>query len=53
MPADEINKRLEQTVQDIPIENLMGRTLFDISWGEKQKIACASVTTPVPDVVIY
>lgn len=52
LPIDVINRRIEQTVQDIHIENLMDRSIFDLSGGEKQKIACASVTTPHPDVFV-
>ncbi len=51
-PVDEINRRVEQTVHDLHIENLMDRSMFDLSGGEKQKIACASITTPNPDVFI-
>ena len=52
LPVDEINKRIEKTVKDLHIEKLMDRSIFDLSGGEKQKIACASITTPNPDVYI-
>ena len=52
LPIDEINRRIDQTVNDLHIENLMDRSIFDLSGGEKQKIACASITTPDPDVFV-
>ena len=48
--ADEIEKRVEHTVREFRIGSLMGRNIFHLSGGEKQKIACASVAvceTPV------
>jgi len=52
LPIDEINKRIDRTVKNLHIENLMDKSLFDLSGGEKQKIACASITTPDPDVFV-
>ena len=52
LPIDEIRTRIDQTVKDLHIENLLDRSIFDLSGGEKQKIACASITTPNPDVYI-
>jgi len=52
LPIDEINRRIDQTVNDLHIENLMNRNIFDLSGGEKQKIACASITTPNPDIYV-
>ena len=34
------------------LENLMDRSLFNLSGGEKQKIACASVAALLPEVII-
>ena len=39
--ADEINLRIEKTVGALKIEDLLNRSLFALSGGEKQKIACA------------
>ena len=52
LPIDEIKRRIDQTVKNLHIENLMDKSIFDLSGGEKQKIACASITTPDPDVFI-
>lgn len=52
LPIDEIHRRIDDTVKNLHIENLMDRSIFDLSGGEKQKIACASITTPDPDVYV-
>lgn len=52
LPVDEINRRIDKTVQELHIENLMDRSIFDLSGGEKQKIACASISTPNPDIYV-
>ncbi len=52
MPEDEIRKRVQQTVVDLQIETLVGRSIFHLSGGEKQKIACASVMTLQPEVYV-
>ncbi|MBE6493774.1 MAG: ABC transporter ATP-binding protein, partial [Methanosphaera stadtmanae] len=52
LPIDEIKRRIDQTVKDLHIENLMDKSIFNLSGGEKQKIACASITTPNPDVFV-
>lgn len=43
LPEDEIIGRISKTVKDFHIEALMNRSIFELSGGEKQKIACASV----------
>ncbi len=52
LPIDEIHRRIDDTVKNLHIENLMDRSIFDLSGGEKQKIACASITSPDPDVYV-
>lgn len=50
LPEAEIERRMQRTVRDFRIEGLMNRSIFELSGGEKQKIACASVSvcdTPV------
>ena len=42
LPEPEIIERMVQIVSDFQIEPLMGRSIFALSGGEKQKIACAS-----------
>lgn len=43
MPKEDIYQRIDATVADLHLENLMDRDIFQLSDGEKQKIACASL----------
>ncbi len=52
MAVPEISHRLEQTVHDFHIESLMNRNIFQLSGGEKQKIACASVAAFDPPILV-
>ena len=51
-PEQSIRERLEKTVRDFRLEKLMGRNIFHLSGGEKQKIACAGVSIMEPDVLV-
>ena len=51
-PIPRIDERLDDIAQDFGIEKLMGKNLFQLSGGEKQKIACASVTMSDPEVMV-
>lgn len=51
-PEQGIRDRLEKTVQDFRLKKLMGRNIFHLSGGEKQKIACAGVSIMEPDVFV-
>ena len=42
-PVKELEERVEQTTKDLHIEKLRNRNIFELSGGEKQKIAFASV----------
>ena len=48
----EIEKRKQSVVQEMKIEKLLGRSLFELSGGEKQKIACASVSALLPQIIL-
>ena len=50
--ADEINLRIEKTVGALKIEDLLNRSLFALSGGEKQKIAFARALFSSADVLI-
>ncbi len=52
MPEQEIHSRISQTVQELNIRPLLDRDIFELSGGEKQKIACASVSALSPDVFV-
>lgn len=49
---DIIINRINRTIDEFNIHNLMGRSIFELSGGEKQKIACASVYTNYPEVIV-
>ena len=51
-PEQSIRERLEKTVRDFRLEKLMGRNIFHLSGGEKQKIACAGVSIMEPEVLV-
>ena len=48
----EIKARKEFAVEQMDVEKLMGRSLFELSGGEKQRIACASVAALLPKVIL-
>lgn len=50
--AEKINFRIEKTVGALKIEDLLNRSLFALSGGEKQKIACAFVSAMEPDIFV-
>lgn len=52
LPEDEIRARIDSTVDSMKIRALMDRSIFEMSGGEKQKIACASVDTLNPQVCV-
>ena len=52
MEAGEILQRIESTVEALHLEPLMGRSLFDLSGGQKQKIACASVAVAGNQIIL-
>lgn len=52
MPEDEIVVRVEEAAREMGIENLLARSLFALSGGEKQKVACGSVSALHPDVFV-
>lgn len=52
IPEPEIRSRLKKTVADMQIENLLERSIFNLSGGEKQKIACAGVSAMQPELIV-
>lgn len=48
----EIQKRKEDVVEEMHIGKLLGRSLFELSGGEKQSIACASVSALLPEIIL-
>ena len=52
MPKNEILKRLHETVSALKTEKLLDRSIFDLSGGEKQKIACGGAFMMDPQVFV-
>ena len=52
MPEDEILSRVDEAARELNIEKLLGRSIFELSGGEKQKISCASVSALRPEVMV-
>lgn len=50
-PQKIINK-INDIVREFKIESLMGRSLFEMSGGEKQKLACAGVALANADIIV-
>ena len=48
----EILQSVVDTVEEFKISSLMNRSIFALSGGEKQKIACASVSAHSPEVMV-
>ena len=52
LPKEEIYRRIGQITGELKIQKLLDRSLFALSGGEKQKIACASVSAMEPDIFV-
>ena len=52
LPKEEIYQRIGQVSGELKIRNLLDRSLFALSGGEKQKIACASVSAMEPEIFV-
>ena len=51
-PPRELAERVEQTTEDLHIQKLRSRNIFELSGGEKQKIAFASVYAMNPSIYL-
>ena len=47
-----IRERLERTVKELKLEDLLDRNIFELSGGEKQQIACGCVYAAEPQIYI-
>lgn len=52
MEKSEILRRFQQNVREFRLEKLLGKSVSELSGGEKQKIACASVSMLSPDIMV-
>ncbi len=49
---EQMKERLDETVEKLHMDNLLGRNLFKMSGGEKQKVACACADTAGTDIIV-
>lgn len=52
LPPEEIQKRVMKATSDLHIETLLDRNIFELSGGEKQKIAFASIYALNPEIYV-
>lgn len=52
LAPETIVRRKESVVREMHLEKLLGKSLFQLSGGEKQRIACASVSALLPDIIL-
>lgn len=52
MPEALIRERLDRTIREFRLQPLMDRSIFELSGGEKQKIACAGAAMMEPEVYV-
>ena len=52
MEESEILRRIDKTATELHLKPLMNRSLFDLSGGQKQKIACASVAVTGNTIIL-
>lgn len=52
LPKEEILDRIEEAADRFSLDRLMNRSIFELSGGEKQRIACASVYAVHPEIFV-
>ncbi|WP_166240184.1 ABC transporter ATP-binding protein [Paenibacillus turpanensis] len=52
LPEEEIRTRVERATEELSLHALLNRSIFALSGGEKQKIACGSVAALDPQVMV-
>ena len=52
MPEDVVRDRVKRVAAQLKLEPLLDRSIFSLSGGEKQKIACGSAAATSPDVYV-
>ncbi|MDD3415032.1 MAG: energy-coupling factor ABC transporter ATP-binding protein [Lachnospiraceae bacterium] len=51
-PKEKMKRCIKKTMEELGINNLSGRSIFELSGGEKQKVAFASIYALSPDVYL-
>lgn len=52
MDPSEIIRRMDEVTEELDLTELRGRSIFELSGGEKQRIACGSVAVMHPKVIV-
>lgn len=52
LPPEQLYQRVDETTLALNIEHIRGRNIFELSGGEKQKIAFASIYAMNPDIFL-
>ncbi len=52
LPLDEVNKRVNDALDEVKILHLKDRISFNLSFGEKKKVAFAGILAMKPEVII-
>lgn len=52
-PEAEVVRRVERVSEQLNITELLGRSIFSLSGGEKQKIACGSSAAIEPEIYVF
>lgn len=52
VPETEIGDRIRQVTEQFGLKPLLDRSIFQLSGGEKQKIACAGVAAMKPEIIV-
>lgn len=52
IPEEIVRERVRQVAEQLRLESLLDRSIFSLSGGEKQKIACGSAAAIEPDIYV-
>lgn len=52
LPKEDVLSRIEEAANRFSLNGLLSRSIFELSGGEKQRIACASVYAVHPDIFV-
>lgn len=51
-PRDELLRRVDKTIEDVNMSHLTGKGIFELSGGEKQKVAFGSIYAMEPEIYL-
>jgi energy-coupling factor transporter ATP-binding protein EcfA2 len=52
VPEERIKERVQEVLDTLQINNLKGRNFFNLSFGEKKKVAFAGILAVSPDIMV-